>query len=67
MTQFTKLPKKTGYSTTVLYEMNGTEIFKNLKPGTKIMIPPRDKFTPSPEDKFYEKKKNQIRKKSLKI
>lgn len=59
-----KIAKKTGYSTTVLYEMNGTEIFKNLKPGTKIMIPPRDKFTPSPEDKFYEKKNSNKKKAS---
>jgi len=36
--------------------MNETEIFKQLKPGTQIMIPPHDKFTPSNEDKFYEKK-----------
>ncbi len=51
-----KIAKKTGLSTTVLYEMNETEIFKQLKPGTQIMIPPHDKFTPSNEDKFYEKK-----------
>jgi len=64
-----KIAKKTGYSTTVLYEMNGTEIFKNLKPDTKIMIPPHDKFTPSKEDKFYEKKntkKQTAKKKSSK-
>ncbi len=52
-----KIAKKTGFSTTVLYEMNGNEVFKNLKPETKIMIPPRDKFTPAKEDKFYENKK----------
>lgn len=52
-----KIAKKTGYSPTVLYEMNGYEVFKNLKPGTKIMLPPHDKFIPSQEDKFYEKKK----------
>ncbi|GAB5046466.1 lytic transglycosylase domain-containing protein [Thermodesulfovibrio sp. TK110] len=59
-----KIAKKTGYSTTVLYEMNGSELFKNLKPGTQIMIPPHDKFTPSKEDKFYEKK---ISKKKTKL
>ncbi|WP_353684642.1 transglycosylase SLT domain-containing protein [Thermodesulfovibrio sp. 3907-1M] len=51
-----KIAKKTGYSITVLYEMNGAELFKNLQPGTKIMIPPHEKFTPLKEDKFYEKK-----------
>jgi len=52
-----KIAKKTGFSTTVLYEMNGNEVFKNLKPETKIMIPPHDKFTPTNEDKFHENKK----------
>lgn len=52
-----KIAKKTGFSPTVLYEMNGNEVFKNLKPETKIMIPPHDKFTPTNEDKFHENKK----------
>lgn len=52
-----KIAKKTGFSTTVLYEMNGTELFKHLKPETKIMIPPHDKFIPANEDKFHENKK----------
>ncbi|MGB9710683.1 MAG: transglycosylase SLT domain-containing protein [Thermodesulfovibrio sp.] len=61
-----KIARKTGYSTTVLYEMNGTEIFKNLKPGTVIMIPPNDKFTRSKEDKFYEKKPVKNKNKKIK-
>ncbi len=51
-----KIAKKTKFSTKVLYEMNGTEIFKNLKPGTKIMIPPHDKYTLLKEDIYIEKK-----------
>jgi len=55
-----RIAKKTKLSTIVLYEMNGSEVFKDLKPGTKIMIPPHDKFTPSNEDIYKEKisKKN---------
>lgn len=51
-----RIAKKTGLSVTVLYEMNGREVFKNLKPGTKIVIPPRDKFIILKEDKFTKKK-----------
>ncbi|MCX7723668.1 MAG: transglycosylase SLT domain-containing protein [Thermodesulfovibrio sp.] len=57
-----KIAKKTGFSVRVLYEMNGSEIFKNLKPETKIMIPPRNKFIPTAEDKFYEPKKSKTKK-----
>lgn len=57
-----KIAKKTKFSTIVLYEMNGREIFKNLKPGTKIMIPPANKFVILNEDKYKEKK---ISKKNL--
>ncbi|GAB6184112.1 transglycosylase SLT domain-containing protein [Thermodesulfovibrio hydrogeniphilus] len=51
-----KIAKKTKLATHVLYEMNGTEVFKNLTPGTKIMLPPHDKYTLSKEDIYYEKK-----------
>ncbi|MEN2995308.1 MAG: transglycosylase SLT domain-containing protein [Thermodesulfovibrio sp.] len=57
-----KIAKKTGFSVRVLYEMNGSEIFKNLKPETKIMIPPKDKFIPTAEDRFYEPKKSKTKK-----
>lgn len=51
-----KIVKNTKFSTTVLYEMNGKEIFRNLKPGTVIKIPPNDKFIPLNEDIYREKK-----------
>ena len=59
-----KIAKKTKLSSLVLYEMNGTEVFKNLKPGTKIKIPPKDKFTPSKEDLYQEKKISKKNKKA---
>ncbi len=62
-----KIVRNTKFSTTVLYEMNGTEIFRNPKPGTEIKIPPNDKFTPLNEDVYKEKKiskKNKNSKKS---
>ncbi|WP_297214125.1 MULTISPECIES: lytic transglycosylase domain-containing protein [Thermodesulfovibrio] len=52
----TKIVQKTKLTSKVIYELNGTEIFKNLKPGTKIMIPPHDKFVLTKEDKYSEKK-----------
>ncbi|MEJ5226515.1 transglycosylase SLT domain-containing protein [Thermodesulfovibrio sp.] len=52
----TKIVQKTKLTSKVLYELNGTEIFKNLKPGTKIIIPPHDKFVLTKEDKYSEKK-----------
>lgn len=52
-----KIAKKLKLTTVVLYEMNGSAIFVNLKPGTKIKIPPKDKFTPLKED-LYEAKKS---------
>lgn len=64
-----KIAKNTKLSTTVLYEMNGTEIFRNPKPGTLIKIPPNDKFTPLNEDVYKERKiskKNKNSKKSKK-
>ena len=51
-----KIAKKTNFSTAVLYQMNGEEILSNLKPGTIIKIPPKDKFTPLDEDRYKEKK-----------
>lgn len=51
-----KIVKNTKFSPTVLYEMNGKEVFRNLKPGTVIKIPPRDKFVPLNEDLYGEKK-----------
>lgn len=51
-----KIAKTTKLSKTVLYEMNGTEIFNNPKPGATIKIPPKDKFTPLSEDIHQEKK-----------
>ncbi|MCS7215954.1 MAG: transglycosylase SLT domain-containing protein [Thermodesulfovibrio sp.] len=66
-----KIAKKTGFSVKVLYEMNGQQVFKNLKPETKIMIPPRDKFIPTSEDRFYEEKKSSkkgnLKNKKLKV
>lgn len=52
----TKIVQKTKLTSKVIYELNGTEIFKNLKPGTKIIIPPHDKFVLTKEDKYSEKK-----------
>ena len=51
-----KIARKTRLSKNVLYEMNGSEIFKNLKPNTKIMIPPHEKFILTKEDMFQDKK-----------
>jgi membrane-bound lytic murein transglycosylase D len=61
-----KIAKKTKLSSLVLYEMNGIEIFTNLKSGTKIKIPPKDKFTPSKED-LYQEKKTSKKKNSVKV
>lgn len=60
-----KIAKKLRLSTAVLYEMNGTEIFKNLTPGTKIMLPPHNKFTPLKEDLYVEKKSKKLDKKKI--
>lgn len=57
-----KIAKKLKLTTVVLYEMNGSAIFVNLKPGTKIKIPPKDKFTPLKEDLYEAKKSNKKRK-----
>lgn len=59
-----KIARKTRLSKTVLYEMNGTEIFRNLKPNTKIKIPPHEKFTLTKEDMFQDKKT--VKKKRIK-
>lgn len=59
-----KIAQKTKLNTKVLYEMNGYETFKNLKPDTKIMIPPRDKFTLSKDDIYSEKKVSKKKSKS---
>ncbi|MEN2994500.1 MAG: transglycosylase SLT domain-containing protein [Thermodesulfovibrio sp.] len=60
-----KIAKKYKLSITVLYEMNGREIFKNLKPGTEIMLPPHNKFIPLKEDFYIEKKSKRINKKRV--
>lgn len=60
-----KIAKNLKLSTTVLYEMNGADMFHNLKPGTTIRIPPKDKFTPLNED-IYREKKYSKKSKSLK-
>lgn len=62
-----RIAKKTKLSTLVLYEMNGSEVFKDLKPGTKIMIPPHDKFTPLNEDIYREKISKKHNKSSKKL
>ncbi|MCX8033793.1 MAG: transglycosylase SLT domain-containing protein [Thermodesulfovibrio sp.] len=61
-----KIAKNTKLSKTVLYEMNGTEIFKNPKPGTVIKIPPKDKFVLLNEDIYKEKKATKKNKNSKK-
>lgn len=62
-----KIAKTTKFSKTVLYEMNGKEIFLNPKPGTTIKIPPKDKFTPLSEDIHQEKKVSKKNKSSKKV
>lgn len=57
-----KIARKTHLSKTVLYEMNGTEVFRNLKPNTKIKIPPHEKFILTKEDMFQDKKISKKRK-----
>lgn len=54
-----KIAKKLKLSANVLYEMNGKNIFSNLKAGTKIKIPPKDKFIPLKEDYYITKKHTQ--------
>ncbi len=62
-----KIAKTTKFSKTVLYEMNGKEIFHNPKPGATIKIPPKDKFTPLSEDIHQEKKVSKKNKSSKKV
>lgn len=58
-----KIAKKLKLSVVALYEMNGSSIFLNLKPGTVIKIPPKDKFIPLKED-LYQPERKQKRSKA---